>query len=117
MPDHRTQRAVRACGFSCTTVPHPGYWRYLGVLRRLMRLLRSKRPDIVHVDLPDAPLLGLLAGKLGSTAHLVIQRPSSPMRPIQGAVYRLVLNLTAHRITLIPDGRPLDDPQAFYDAQ
>ncbi len=100
--DCKTQRDIRARGFTCTTLRYRGRWHAPLVLLRLMRLLRARRPDVVHVNLLEASLLGLIAGRLTGIGRLVMTRHHTLhnhlYHPIRGVFYDRLLNRMAHRI-------------------
>ncbi|WP_326536472.1 glycosyltransferase family 4 protein [Pseudorhodoferax sp.] len=63
--------AIEALGIPVTALDMPANWRAVAALPRLMRLLRTLRPDVVHTWMYHADLLGGLAARGAGHCRLV----------------------------------------------
>ena len=105
VPDSKTQRVIRAKGFTSTTIVYRGWLDIIPTLFRVIRHLRRTRPDVVHANLLEASFLALLAGRITGIGRLVYTRHHTThnhkYHPIRGVLYDRIINALAHHIVAI----------------
>ncbi|MCB0794458.1 MAG: glycosyltransferase [Flavobacteriales bacterium] len=99
------QDNIRNAGLPCTTLPYRGKLDIPRTVFKLMRLLRDRRPDVVHTNLLDAAFVGLLAAWLSGIRGRVNTRHHAmhnhKYHPIKGVLYDRILNALSTRIIAI----------------
>jgi glycosyltransferase involved in cell wall biosynthesis len=105
VPDCSVQRHILAAGFPCLTIPYysgKDSWR---CTRAIMRYLKKSRPDVVHANLLEASVLGLLASKITGIGKRVYTRHvashNHKYHPVKGVFYDRLCNWLAHKIIAI----------------
>lgn len=132
------QRNIRAAGFPCETILYRGRRDAPAALRALIALIRRRRPAIVHTNLLDAAMIGLLAARITGVPATVNTRHHTThnhkYHPIKGVAYDRVINrlatatiaisgvsrevlvdregVSAERVHLLPHGFDLTDRSA-----
>lgn len=104
-------RRARAAGQAASALPVLGPWD-LNAARRLRRLLRTWRPDLVHAHDARAHAVALVALLGRRTPLVVTRRPATPPAPTEvpfaARVARFVTPTRAARATLLDAGVPAD---------
>lgn len=105
MDDCNIQRHIRQAGFPCETLVYRGRTDAPRVLRSLMGIYRRDRPDIIHLNLLEATMYGLIAAKLTGIGRTVYTRHHSThhhkYHPVKGVMYDRLCNRLADRIIAI----------------
>lgn len=105
-------RHARAAGVAVAAVGFRGTWD-LGAARRLRRLLRTWRPDVVHAHDPRAHAVALVA-LLGRDVPLVVTRRATEAVPVGArlrylaGVARVLVPTAAARLAVLRAGVPDD---------